>query len=120
LLAIRQISKEKRPVYTVFGCGGNRDKSKRPEMGKIAAELSDKVIITTDEEPLTIIKEIEEGVEKNNYEIIADRKEAIIKTIEREDAVILIAGKGHEDYQEIKGKRFHFSDKEIAQSFLKV
>lgn len=126
LLAIRQISKEKRPVYTVFGCGGNRDKSKRPEMGKIAAELSDKVIITTDnprdEEPLTIIKEIEEGVKKNNYKIIADRKEAIIKTIEssEEDAVILIAGKGHEDYQEIKGKRFHFSDKETVQSFLKV
>ena len=64
LLAIKQISKGKRPVYTVFGCGGNRDKNKRPEMGKIAAELSDKVVITSDnprdEEPLAIIKEIEE------------------------------------------------------------
>ena len=88
--------------------------------------MSDKVVITSDnprdEEPLAIIKEIEEGVKKNNYKIIADRKEAIIKTIEssEEDAVILIAGKGHEDYQEIKGRRFHFSDKETAQSFLKV
>ena len=126
LLAIKQIKKEKHPVYTVFGCGGNRDKSKRPEMGKIAAELSDEIIITSDnprdEEPLEIIKEIEKGLKKNNYKIIEDRKEAIIKTIEgsEEDAVILIAGKGHEDYQEIKGKRFHFSDKEIVQSFLKI
>ncbi len=126
LLALKKISKETHPVYTVFGCGGNRDKSKRPEMGKIATELSDKVVITSDnprdEEPMEIIKEIESGIKKDNYKIIEDRKDAILYTLENseEDAVILIAGKGHEDYQEIKGKRFHLSDKEIALSFLKV
>ena len=126
LQTLQQISKEKHPIYTVFGCGGNRDKSKRPEMGKIAAELSDNVIITSDnprdEEPMDIINEIENGVTNKNYKVIEDRKKAILSTIENseEDAVILIAGKGHEDYQEVKGKRFHFSDKEIAQSFLKA
>lgn len=126
LQAIKRISKGKHPIYTVFGCGGNRDKSKRSEMGKIATELSDKVVITSDnprdEEPMEIIKEIESGAINGNYKIIEDRKKAILNTIENseEDAVILIAGKGHEEYQEIKGKRFHLSDKEIAQSFLKV
>ena len=126
LQAIKQISKGEHPIYTVFGCGGNRDNSKRPEMGKIATELSDNVVITSDnprdEEPMDIIKEIENGVSGRNYKIIEDRKDAILSTIENseEDAVILIAGKGHEDYQEIKGKRFHFSDKEIVQSFLTV
>ncbi|PJA98006.1 MAG: UDP-N-acetylmuramoyl-L-alanyl-D-glutamate--2,6-diaminopimelate ligase [Ignavibacteriales bacterium CG_4_9_14_3_um_filter_30_11] len=126
LLAIKKITKDQVPVYTIFGCGGNRDKSKRPEMGKIATELSDKVFITSDnprdEDPLTIIKDIEKGTVKKNYKIIPNRKEAILEAIEKseKESVILIAGKGHEDYQEIKGKRAHFSDKEIVQSFLKI
>ncbi len=126
LSTIKKISKGKHPVYTVFGCGGNRDKNKRPEMGKIATKMSDKVVITSDnprdEEPMEIIKDIESGVVNNNYKIIEDRKEAVLYTIENseEDAVILIAGKGHEDYQEIKGKQFHFSDKELVLGFLKT
>lgn len=126
LSAIKKITKDQIPVYTVFGCGGNRDKSKRPEMGKIATELSDQVFITSDnprdEEPISIINNIEKGAVKKNYKIIPDRKEAILEAIEssEKEAVILIAGKGHEDYQEIKGKRIHFSDKEIVQSYLKI
>ena len=114
------------PVYTVFGCGGNRDKQKRPVMGKIATELSDKVIVTSDnprtEDPGSIIKQISEGIERNNYEVIENREEAIRKAIEesRKGAVILIAGKGHEDYQEINGIRNHFSDREMAKKYLGI
>jgi UDP-N-acetylmuramoyl-L-alanyl-D-glutamate--2,6-diaminopimelate ligase len=124
LLAIKNIVKGKHPVYTVFGCGGNRDKTKRPVMGKIASELSDEVFITSDnprnEEPLEIIKEIEAGITKKNYKVIEDREEAIKKaiSISEPDAIILIAGKGHETYQEIKGVRRHFSDREVAEKYL--
>jgi UDP-N-acetylmuramoyl-L-alanyl-D-glutamate--2,6-diaminopimelate ligase len=124
LLAIKKIVKDEIPVYTVFGCGGNRDKSKRPVMGRIAAQYSRKAIITSDnprfEEPLEIIKEIKEGITSDNYEVIENREEAIKKAIEtsEENAVILIAGKGHESYQEIKGIRKHFSDQEVARKYL--
>jgi UDP-N-acetylmuramoyl-L-alanyl-D-glutamate--2,6-diaminopimelate ligase len=124
LKAIRQIVKNERPVYTVFGCGGNRDKTKRPLMGKTASELSDFVIITSDnprnEDPFNIIDSIKEGILKDNYRIIENREEAIKSAIEmsRDDAVILVAGKGHESYQEIKGVRTHFSDKETADKYL--
>ncbi len=108
-------------LITVFGCGGDRDKLKRPIMGKIAAELSDYTIITSDnprtEDPLAIIKEIEEGIKSTkNYEIIVDRREAIKRAIllaQRNDCVV-IAGKGHEDYQIIGKEKHHFSDKEEA------
>ncbi len=126
LLAIRNIVAGKHPVYTVFGCGGNRDKTKRPVMGKIASELSRKVFITSDnprnEKPMDIIKEIEAGIEKQNYQIIEDREEAIKTAINETepDAVILVAGKGHETYQEIKGVRRHFSDREAAEKYLNV
>ncbi len=124
LLAIRKIVKNSKPVYAVFGCGGNRDKTKRPLMGKIASEIADKIIITSDnprfEEPMAIINEIKSGISKNNFSIIENREEAIKKIIEssEDDAVILIAGKGHETYQEIKGIRNHFSDKEVAEKYL--
>ena len=124
LLAIRKIVKETHPVYTVFGCGGNRDKTKRPVMGKIASELSKRAIITSDnprfEDPFEIIEEIKSGIEKDNYEIIENREEAIRNAIKNseDDAVILIAGKGHENYQEINGVRNHFSDKEVAEKYL--
>jgi UDP-N-acetylmuramoyl-L-alanyl-D-glutamate--2,6-diaminopimelate ligase len=124
LLTLNNIIDNKHPLYTVFGCGGNRDRTKRPVMGKIASELSKKVFITSDnprnEEPLNIIKEIESGIKKKNYEIIEDREEAIKRAINQSeaDAVILIAGKGHETYQEIKGVRRHFSDREVADKYL--
>jgi len=124
LEAVKKINKDKNPIYTVFGCGGNRDKTKRPVMGKIASELSDKVFVTSDnprfEDPFIIIDEIKKGIAKNNYEIIENREEAIRKSIETSEdtAVILIAGKGHENYQEIKGIRNHFSDKETAEKYL--
>jgi UDP-N-acetylmuramoyl-L-alanyl-D-glutamate--2,6-diaminopimelate ligase len=124
LQATREIVKNNFEVVTVFGCGGDRDRTKRPEMGKIASELSDKVIITSDnprtEDPLKIIAEIEKGISKKNYSITENREEAIREAIEKSNtnAVILIAGKGHENYQEINGARNHFSDQEVARKYL--
>ncbi|MDH7605816.1 MAG: UDP-N-acetylmuramoyl-L-alanyl-D-glutamate--2,6-diaminopimelate ligase [Melioribacter sp.] len=125
LIAIHHIVKNKRPVYTVFGCGGDRDRTKRPIMGSIASEMSKKVFVTSDnprtENPQKIIEEILSGIKQNNFIAIENREEAIRTAIfESEDnAVILIAGKGHENYQEINGVRKYFSDKEIATKYLK-
>jgi UDP-N-acetylmuramoyl-L-alanyl-D-glutamate--2,6-diaminopimelate ligase len=124
LQAVREIVKNKNQVVTVFGCGGDRDKSKRHIMGKIASELSDKVFVTSDnprtENPFEIIEDIKKGIPKNNFEVEENREEAIAKAISssNDDAVILIAGKGHENYQEINGVRKHFSDQEIAIKYL--
>jgi len=124
LLAVKDIVKDSAPVYTVFGCGGNRDKTKRPVMGKIATELSNYVLVTSDnprfEDPFEIINDIKAGITKDNYKVIENREEAISYAIKNseENAVILIAGKGHENYQEIKGIRNHFSDREVAEKFL--
>ncbi len=113
-------------IITVFGCGGNRDKLKRPAMGKIASEHSDEVIITSDnprfENSSSIIDDIKSGISKNNFNVIENREEAIKNAIEKSDdqAIILIAGKGHEDYQEIKGVRSHFSDREVAENYLGI
>ncbi|MBE0571820.1 MAG: UDP-N-acetylmuramoyl-L-alanyl-D-glutamate--2,6-diaminopimelate ligase [Ignavibacteriaceae bacterium] len=126
LMVIRKITGNKNPVYTVFGCGGNRDKLKRPVMGKIATELSDQVIVTSDnprnENPSAIIEEIRSGIAKDNYQVIEDREAAIEEAIKKSEkySVILIAGKGHEDYQEIGGVRHHFSDKEVAKNVLGI
>ncbi len=126
LMVIRKITDKKNPVYTVFGCGGNRDRLKRPLMGKIATELSDQVIITSDnprnENPYEIIDEIKGGITKDNYTVIEERAMAIEEAIKKsvKNSVILIAGKGHEDYQEINGVRHHFSDKEIAKKVLGI
>ncbi len=110
-----------RKVITVVGCGGDRDKTKRPIMAEIACKLSDKVIITSDnprsEEPEAIIEEMMKGVSAVNYKKvlkIIDRREAI-KTacmLASKDDIILVAGKGHENYQEIKGVKHPFDDKE--------
>ncbi|MCB0732642.1 MAG: UDP-N-acetylmuramoyl-L-alanyl-D-glutamate--2,6-diaminopimelate ligase, partial [Ignavibacteriae bacterium] len=124
LKAIKHIVKDERPIYTVFGCGGDRDKTKRPIMGKIAEELSDFVYVTSDnprtEDPFQIIQEIENGMLEKNHSVIEDREKAIQKAIKdsEENAVILIAGKGHENYQEINGVRNYFSDKETAEKYL--
>jgi len=117
---INDIKKEQQ-LITVFGCGGDRDKSKRSKMGQIASNLSDRVIITSDnprtEKPESILNDIAQGVETNNKKkviSISDRKEAI-KTacsLANEGDIILIAGKGHEKYQEIDGEKLPFDDKE--------
>jgi UDP-N-acetylmuramoyl-L-alanyl-D-glutamate--2,6-diaminopimelate ligase len=123
---IRAIIGNSRPLITVFGCGGNRDTSKRPIMGRIAAELSDEVIVTSDnprkEEPEAIIEEIISGIPTSNYRVISDRRDAIAESIRNAapNAVILIAGKGHEDYQIIGEKKFHFSDKEEVFAVLQT
>ncbi|MDZ4383055.1 MAG: UDP-N-acetylmuramoyl-L-alanyl-D-glutamate--2,6-diaminopimelate ligase, partial [Thermodesulfovibrionia bacterium] len=105
-------------IITVFGCGGDRDRTKRPKMGAVASDLSDFVVITSDnpriEEPSEIIKDIIKGIKKDNYMIEPDRAKAIEKavSIAKTGDILLIAGKGHENYQEIKGIRYPFSDKE--------
>ena len=114
-------------VITVVGCGGNRDKAKRPEMARIAAEYSDKVVLTSDnprdEDPDQILKDMMQGISKVDQRktmIIQDRKEAIRTACNLANPmdIILVAGKGHETYQEIKGVRNHFDDKEILNEML--
>lgn len=114
-------------VICVFGCGGDRDKTKRPAMGEVAGRLADFSIITTDnprtEEPEAIIHEIEEGIvkTKGNYKVVVDRKEAIREAIEmanRRD-IIILAGKGHETYQEINGVKNEFDERKIVKEILK-
>jgi len=108
-------------IITVFGCGGNRDRGKRPVMGEIAGRLSDEVFITSDnprnEDPREIIKEIKSGIINDHYFILPDRREAISAAIERasDGDIVILAGKGHEEYQEIRGTRFRFSDREVAR-----
>jgi UDP-N-acetylmuramoyl-L-alanyl-D-glutamate--2,6-diaminopimelate ligase len=109
-------------IITVFGCGGDRDKTKRVPMGLVAGKLSDLVIITSDnprtEDPLKIISQIENGLKKTtcSYLAISDRREAIYQAIKAANPndVVLIAGKGHETYQMIGSDKFHFDDREIA------
>ena len=115
----------KNNLWCVFGCGGNRDKGKRAEMARVCEINADKIVITSDnprdEDPIKIISDIEKGLHaKTDYSIEVDRAKAIKLAIDlaEQDDVILIAGKGHESYQEIKGVRFHFSDKEICQGLL--
>ncbi|MFD0750678.1 UDP-N-acetylmuramoyl-L-alanyl-D-glutamate--2,6-diaminopimelate ligase [Mucilaginibacter calamicampi] len=121
LSTIHDIRKGNEKVITVIGCGGDRDKTKRPVMAKVACEWSDKVILTSDnprkEDPAVIIKEMEAGVDaafKRSTLSIADRREAI-KTacmLAQPGDIVLLAGKGHEKYQEINGVKNHFDDKE--------
>ncbi len=128
LETVNSIRTKNEELITVVGCGGDRDKAKRPKMGHIASALSTKVIFTSDnprsEIPEDILKDIEKGVEPQNYKktlTIVDRKQAI-KTacqLARPNDIILIAGKGHETYQEIKGERFDFDDYKLVQEFLK-
>ena len=127
--SINDIRTKNERLITVFGCGGNRDKEKRQEMGKVATRKSTLAIITSDnprtEDPMQIIKDIEVGVEPQNfskYTAIPDRKEAIkmaIKFAEPKD-IVLVAGKGHETYQEINGVRHHFDDKETILELVNI
>ncbi|KLT68643.1 UDP-N-acetylmuramoyl-L-alanyl-D-glutamate--2,6-diaminopimelate ligase [Flavobacterium sp. ABG] len=127
LKTIDDIRTKNEQLITVVGCGGNRDKTKRPIMAKIAADLSDKAILTSDnprnEDPEVILDEMEQGVDGHNYKKIlriTDRKQAI-KTacqLAQPNDIILIAGKGHETYQEINGVRHHFDDMETVKEIL--
>jgi UDP-N-acetylmuramoyl-L-alanyl-D-glutamate--2,6-diaminopimelate ligase len=124
LSTIHSIRQGHEKVITIVGCGGNRDAAKRPIMASIACKFSDQVIITSDnprdEDPMDIIKQMQEGVkitDQRKVLVIADRKEAI-KTatmLSAKGDIILIAGKGHENYQEIKGVKYPFDDKEIVK-----
>ncbi len=111
-------------LFCLFGCGGNRDKGKRPLMGQVAANLADLVIVTSDnpryEDPGEIIKDILTGMNGASPLVISDRREAILEGLSRlgPGDVFLIAGKGHEDYQEIKGVRYPFSDQAVVREFL--
>ena len=109
-------------IVTVFGCGGDRDKTKRIPMGRAAGENSDITIITSDnprtEDPMEIIREIEVGVKPTGarYEILSDRRDAIFRAVALADPgdVVIIAGKGHENYQIVGNDKFHFDDREVA------
>lgn len=114
-----------RKLFVVFGCGGDRDRKKRPLMAKAAASLADYVIVTSDnprtEKPEDIIKEIEAGLPAGaDFVSIVNRKDAICHALSSAKAgdIVLIAGKGHEDYQEINGVKHHFNDLEVATDFL--
>lgn len=114
----------KNKLIAVFGCGGDRDRVKRPQMGKIGTDLSDFAIITSDnprtEDPDFIISEIVAGIEKDNYITIEPRKQAIRKALEIANSgdVVVIAGKGHEDYQILKTGKIHFDEREVLDNIL--
>jgi len=124
LQALQSIVDGSKEIHTVFGCGGDRDKTKRSIMGGIADMLSDEIYVTSDnprsENPIGIINEILIGIKRDNPNVVEDRESAIKRAIcnSDENAVILIAGKGHEDYQLINGVKHHFSDKEMAIKYL--
>jgi UDP-N-acetylmuramoyl-L-alanyl-D-glutamate--2,6-diaminopimelate ligase len=129
LSTIQEIRGGNEKVITVIGCGGDRDKTKRPEMAKIAADLSDRVMLTSDnprsEEPEAIIKDMQAGLEITQQKkslAITDRKEAIkaAASMAEPGDIILVAGKGHETYQEIKGERFDFDDMKILTEMLNL
>lgn len=121
--AVRDFAKKR--VITLFGCGGDRDKTKRPLMGKIAEELSDFVVVTSDnprgEEPMEIIESITGGMTGKNHIVIENRKDAIRYALEHanEGDVIILAGKGHETYQVFKNETIHFDEREIVKQCIK-
>lgn len=130
--ALLEAARTLRPkrVVVVFGCGGDRDRTKRPEMGRLVAELADAAVVTSDnprtEDPLAIMLDIEVGVKRagwrrgDQYEMEPDRRAAIAKALDdaRPDELVVIAGKGHEDYQIVGTERRHFDDREVARELL--
>ena len=126
LMAARTLKTQR--IITLFGCGGDRDRGKRPKMGRAAVEFSDVVILTSDnprtEDPLAILREVESGAREAlqrrpsvQYHMVADRREAIRTAVRlaRPGDILLIAGKGHEDYQIVGTKKMHFDDREVAR-----
>lgn len=120
--SIREFAKGR--IITVFGCGGDRDKTKRPLMGEIASELSDFCILTSDnprsENPSDIILDIKKGIKKDNYEVLLKRKEAIryALSMAKKDDIIFIAGKGAEQYQEIDGIKYEYNDEKYIMELI--
>jgi UDP-N-acetylmuramoyl-L-alanyl-D-glutamate--2,6-diaminopimelate ligase len=129
LTTIKKLKQGHEQVITVVGCGGDRDRTKRPIMGEVSCEHSDKVIFTSDnprsEDPQQILNEMEMGLSsaaKRKYVSIVDRKQAIKTAVNMAGAedIVLIAGKGHEKYQEIKGVKHHFDDKEVLKEMFEL
>jgi len=129
LKTIQRVRTGGEQVITLVGCGGNRDRTKRPVMAKIATQHSDKVILTSDnprnEDPMAILREMEAGVNPVDFKktlIIEDRREAIktAAVMAKKGDIILIAGKGHETYQEIKGVKYPFDDREVVKEILNL
>ena len=124
LKSLRTVSRHK--IILVFGCGGDRDRGKRPKMGQVACSLADYSIVTSDnprsEDPMAIIDEIKPGFTQPNYEVIVDRKKAIARALEMAQAgqIVLIAGKGHEDYQILKDRTIEFNERKIIEELLKT
>jgi UDP-N-acetylmuramoyl-L-alanyl-D-glutamate--2,6-diaminopimelate ligase len=123
LKTVREFTKGR--LIAVYGCGGDRDNTKRPIMGNIGTKLSDFAIITSDnprtEDPMHIIDEVVSGIKTDNYIVIENRREAIKKAMEiaKQGDVIVIAGKGHEDYQILKDRTIHFDEREIVDDIVK-
>ncbi|WP_368654730.1 UDP-N-acetylmuramoyl-L-alanyl-D-glutamate--2,6-diaminopimelate ligase [Ornithinibacillus sp. 4-3] len=113
-------------IYVVVGCGGDRDRTKRPLMANIAVQYADKALLTSDnprtEDPESILEDMVAGIKKDNYEVIVQRKEAIARAVEiaSEGDIILIAGKGHETYQEINNVRYDFDDRIVAHEAIRA
>ena len=124
LSAVKSYTRGK--VISVFGCGGDRDKGKRPVMGEISGRIADFTFITTDnprtENPEQIIKDIEDGIKKSkgNYKIVVDRTEAIKEAIKMANKIdiIVLAGKGHETYQEINGEKIPYDERKIIKEII--
>ena len=123
ITSLRQLKPSR--IIVVFGCGGDRDRSKRPKMGQVASELADFCFITSDnprsEEPADIAEDIRKGIRKDNYRVVIDRKEAINSALlsARAGDIVLIAGKGHENYQVYKGKTIPFDDLRVTHECLR-
>tara|TARA_Y100001978_G_C23520259_1_gene349893 strand:- start:83 stop:694 length:612 start_codon:yes stop_codon:yes gene_type:complete len=124
LQALGKLLESTDKLICVFGCGGSRDKGKRAEMGAVASSLADYCFVTSDnprnESPTAIIKDILKGMD-SNYTVEKNRKSAIVKSLEfaKENDIALIAGKGHENYQDFGNKKVPFSDHEIVQAYLR-
>jgi UDP-N-acetylmuramoyl-L-alanyl-D-glutamate--2,6-diaminopimelate ligase len=127
LQTIKQLSQSKQQIITVVGCGGDRDKTKRPIMASIACQLSSKVVLTSDnprtESASAILNDMEKGVQKEhkkNVIVIEDRMQAIKTAVmlANDNDIVLVAGKGHEKYQDINGVKHPFDDKEILKDLL--
>jgi len=122
--ALRNVTPSR--IVVVFGCGGERDKTKRPKMGQVVTELADYAFITSDnprsEDPEEIIRQITGGIKKDNYRAICDRKEAIRQALQfaGEHDLVLVAGKGHEDYQVLKDRTIHFDDREVVRQCISL
>jgi len=122
LKSLRAVSHQK--IILVFGCGGDRDRTKRPKMARVACKFADHCIVTSDnprsEDPQAIIDEVISGFTRDNYEICVDRRQAIGRALQQaqKDQIVLIAGKGHEDYQIFKDHTIPFNEREIIEGFL--